>query len=143
MHLHSHCLIIVDQRSLLLLVDPNLLNKVFCCDSLLSRLLAESQSLVSFDELAPRVDDDSLELVSLSDQLLAICIDLLLKLQVLFEQGVPLALALALSPLVLLKQPSELAELLRLSLKEVREVIGLCLIVGTAGLLHGALDSLL
>ena len=109
MHLHSHCLIIVDQRSLLLLVDPNLLNKVFSCDSLLGRLLAESQSLVSFNELALRVDDDSLELVSLSDQLLAICIDLLLKLQVLFEQGIPLALALALSPLVLLKQPSELA----------------------------------
>ena len=91
LHLDSHGLVIVDQGCLFFLVHTNLLDEVLSSLSLLLRLLTESQALVCFDQLALSVDDHSLELVTLTDQLLPIGIDLLLKLQVFLQEGVPLA----------------------------------------------------
>ena len=59
----------------------------------------------------------------MSDQLLAIGIDFLLKLKVFFQKCVPFALALSFAPLVLINQLAQLAQLLALRLENVREVV--------------------
>ena len=109
MHLHRHRLVIIDQRSLLLRIQTDLLDQVFSRSSLVSLLLTEGKSFVRLDELPLRVYYDSLELISLSDQLLAIGVYLLLQLQVLLQKRVPLALAMSLAPLVLIDQFAQLA----------------------------------
>ena len=109
LHLHRHCLVIIDQCSLFLSIQTDLLDQVFRCGSLVSLLLTEGQSLVRLDELPLRVYYNSLELISLSDQLLSIGIDLLLQLQVLLQKCVPFALALSFAPLVLFDQFAQFA----------------------------------
>ena len=109
LHLHRHRLVIIDQRSLLLRIHTDLLDQVFSRGSLVSLLLTEGKSFVRLDEFPLRVYYDGLELISLSDQLLSIGIDLLLQLQVLLQKRVPLALALSFAPLVLIDQFAQLA----------------------------------
>ena len=109
LHLHRHRLVIIDQRSLFLRIQTDLLDQVFSRSSLVSLLLTEGKSFVRLDELPLRVYYDSLELISLSDQLLAIGIYLLLQLQVLLQKRVPLALTMSLAPLVLINQFAQLA----------------------------------
>jgi len=101
LHLHSHCLVIVDQGSLFFLVHSNLLDEILSSLSLLLILLTEGQALVCLDQLALSIDNNSLELVTLSNQLLSVSIDLLLELQVFLEKGVPLARAVFLTTTVL------------------------------------------
>lgn len=62
-------------------------------------------------------------------------------MQVLFEQSVPLSLALTLAPLVLLDQSPELAQLLALRLEDVGEVVGVLATVAWHRL-HSSLDAL-
>lgn len=112
MHLDCHRLVIVDEGRLLLLAHSDLLNQVLSCHSFVLRVLAHGKTLVGFDQLALRVHNDGLELVPLPDQLLAVCVDLLLKLQVLPKECVPLSLAAPFTSLVLLEQSSELTQLL-------------------------------
>lgn len=50
LHLHSHRLVVIDQRSFLFLAQPYLLNEVFGSKSFVSLLLAQSKSLVGFDQ---------------------------------------------------------------------------------------------
>ena len=92
----------IDQSSLLIGIQADLLDQVFSSSSLISLLLTESKSLIGLDKLPLSVDYDGLELISLPDQLLAISINFLLQLQVLLQQGVPFALALTFTPLVLI-----------------------------------------
>ena len=141
LHLHSHRLVIIDKRSLLLSIQPYLLDQVFSRRSLIRLLLTKGKSLVCLDKLPFSVDNDSLELVPLTDQLLAICINLLLQLKVLFQESVPLSLALPLPSLMFLQETPLLAELLALSLKDVREMVGI-LAAGTRGSLHCTFDPL-
>ena len=117
--LHGHSLVVRHQSSLLILVHSDLLDEVLGCGPLLPLLLTQGEPFVRLDEFAFSIDDHSLELVPLPHELLAIGVYLLLQMQVLFQEGVPLALALSLASLVLLNQTSQLAELLRLCLEDV------------------------
>ena len=117
--LHGHSLVVRHQGSFIILVHSDLLDEVLGCGPLLPLLLTQGEPFVRLDEFAFSIDDHSLELVPLPHKLLAICVDLLLQMQVLFQEGVPLALALSFASLVLLNQTSQLAELLRLCLKNV------------------------
>ena len=101
LHLHSHCLVIVDQGRLFFLVHSNLLDEILSSLSLLLILLTEGQALVCLDKLALSIDNNSLELVTLSDQLLSVSIDFLLELQVFLQKGVPLTRAVFLTTTVL------------------------------------------
>jgi len=62
-------------------------------------------------------------LIALPNQLLPIGVDFLLQLKVFLQEGIPFTLALSFTPLVLLDEPPELAELLALRLQDVREVV--------------------
>ena len=104
LHLHSHCLIVIDQGSLFFGVDADLLHEILGRRALIRLLLAQRQSFVGLDELSLGVDDHGLELVPLPDELLAIRVDFLLQLQVLFQKRVPFPLALAFAPLVLFNE---------------------------------------
>ena len=104
--LHGHSLVVRHQSSLFILVHSDLLDEVLGCGPLLSLLLTQGEPFVRLDKFAFSIDDHSLELVPLPHKLLAICVYLLLQMQVLFQQGVPLALALSFAPLVLLNQTS-------------------------------------
>ena len=117
--LHGHSLVVRHQGCLLILVHSDLLDEVLGSGPLLSLLLTQGEPFVCLDEFALSIDDHSLELVPLPHELLAICVYLLLQMQVFFQEGVPLALALSFASLVLLNQTSQLAELLRLCLKDV------------------------
>ena len=78
LNLQGHRLVVFDQGRPLLLVDADLLDKILCSCALVIRLLGQSESLISLNKLALRVDDHRLELVTLPDQLLRIRVDLLL-----------------------------------------------------------------
>ena len=78
LNLQGHRLVVFDQGRPLLLVDADLLDKILCSCALVIRLLGQSESLISLNKLALRVDDHCLELVTLPDQLLRIRVDLLL-----------------------------------------------------------------
>ena len=80
LHLYCHRLVVVYQGGLLLLANPDLLNQVLGGNSFVLRVLAHGQAPVRLDQLALSVHDNCLELVTLTDQLLAISTDLLLQL---------------------------------------------------------------
>ena len=119
LHLQRHGLVVFDQRRSLFLVDSDLLDKILSGRPLIMGLLRQGKSLVGVNQLTLRVDNHGLELVPLPHELLRVRIDLLLKLQVLLQQGIPLALAASLPPLMLLLSASQLAQLLRLRFKDV------------------------
>ena len=101
------------------MVHSDLLDEVLGRGPLLSLLLTQGEPLVRLDEFAFSIDNHGLELVSLPHELLAISVYLLLQMQVLLQEGVPLALALSFASLMFLNQTPQLAELLRLRLKDV------------------------
>ena len=112
LHLDGHGLVVVDEGRLLLLTHSDLLHQVLSRHSLVLGVLAHGETFVGFDQLALGVHDHGLELISLPNQLLAVCVDLLLQLQVLPKECVPLPLATPLTPLVLFQKSFELTQLL-------------------------------
>lgn len=106
LHLYSHLLVVVDQSGLLLLINPDLINQILSSSPLILSLLTQRQPLICLNELPLSIDDHSLELITLPHKLLSISIDLLLELQVLLQECIPLPLAASLTPLVLFNQSS-------------------------------------
>ena len=109
LNLHGHHLIVIDQGRFLFLIDLDLFNQILSRRSLAILLahgtgcpLDHRQTLIGLNELALGIDDHGLELVALSEQLLRIAVDLLLQVEVLAQEGVPLALAGSFPTLVLL-----------------------------------------
>ena len=130
LNLDSHHLVIIDQGRLLLLINLDLLNKVFGRSSFTIVLahgtscsLHHSQTLVRLNQLPLSIDNHGLKLVSLPEELLCIAVDLLLQVEVLAQKGIPLALAGAFATLVLLEESTQLANLHRLRLQDAREVV--------------------
>lgn len=116
-----HILVLDDQRLLLFVDNADLIHQELCSRPLVVLALLPCQPLVGLEKFALSLVDDLLELLPMPLQLHLVALCFLLEVEVLLQQLVPSALALALALVHFLDYPPVLDVLCRQVLQQLSE----------------------